>query len=394
MKKWVSLLLSASLAVAMPVSAFANGSHGKSDVHVKVKGHENDKLKADGKMKVDVKEKWQWKDKTEQKVKADLKAKLEEKVKADLKAKLEQQVKADAKIKVKANVDSDHKGDDDGEHGDMHAKIDIKLDGIIDSVWKNAEKIAFKDAATGLDGYCRFMWDQDNLYLLVELKGAAKLWKESNKPVAFALWYNGDEEVKGAKGEDGFVVVTWPDMTVRHDNGLHLGWFKSKLLAKSFAVNGDDVNLEMKLPWVNSNGMKLTENTELGLCIKLKELGVIVPDANGKFTINLTEQQIKDLKGDLTKLPLQLVGGLVGGVSDNGNVGGGTGNTGGTGNSGGTGSGGGTGTGGATSPSSGGTDVTITPAPVTAVKGVSDSVGVIPAGMPKTGGGGASEWTD
>jgi hypothetical protein len=349
MKKWVSVLLGTTLLLAMPVNAFATGFHLTTNAHLKLK---DGKHLAGGNLNIG------------------------------------------GNLKVKGKVDADGKTSADSKVIlDSNAVKDMKItvDGLVDAAWDKAQKVDFKDPVSGLGGNFRMMWDSGNLYVLAELNGAAKLWKDSNKAALLSLFYNGDQqEGDGKNMTDGYVALTWPDMAVVH--GSRDGCLKADKLVKAFAVNGDNVDVEFKLPWENLYGKKMTQDTQLGLYLNLKALDSVKPDVNGQVTIPVvTEQQILNLKpAQLTNLPLQLVDSLAGTAPDNGN---------GTGGATTPGNGIGAGTGGTKSPGTGtsgsgtGTGSTTSPGSGTAVGGATDT-GVIPAAMPRTGGGGASEWTD
>jgi hypothetical protein len=298
-------------------------------------------------------------------------------------------------------------------------KSDLTIDGQIDAKWEQTDRISFSDAASGVKGNYRLMWDEGNVYVLVELIGAAKFWDTSKKPLLLSLWYNGEGKSKA----EGYVAVSWPKLEERHDNGLHLGWFKGDEIVKAESVTGDDAIIELKLPWEYKDGTKLSNDTKIGFGLMLKSLDEAKADTTGELSFDITDNDIAKLKPPFLNIARLVkamnagasVGGNgniavglgIGGVTieaagdASGNVGGNTGSS-----SGGSNGGKPTGTvggnnGGTIGASAGGTVV----GGVTRTKGnqagrsggqvvVAASTGVIPSAMPRTGGGGASVWTD
>jgi hypothetical protein len=246
-------------------------------------------------------------------------------------------------------------------------KSDLTIDGQIDAKWEQTDRISFSDAASGVKGNYRLMWDEGNVYVLVKLIGAAKFWDTSKKPLLLSLWYNGEGKSKA----EGYVAVSWPKLEERHDNGLHLGWFKGDEIVKAESVTGDDAIIELKLPWEYKDGTKLSNDTKIGFGLMLKSLDEAKADTTGELSFDITDNDIAKLKPpflNIARKPTGTVGGNNGGTigaSAGGTVVGGV-----------------TRTKGNQAGRSGGQVV------------VAASTGVIPSAMPRTGGGGASVWTD
>jgi uncharacterized Zn-binding protein involved in type VI secretion len=274
---------------------------------------------------------------------------------------------------------------------DKVKKLKLKIDGVEDDFWKNAQIETLIDAKNGLKADSQLMYDDGNLYCLVKIDGAAKLWKDKKEAFLLSLFYDGKNGVD-VDGE-GYLMLSWPDMKV-YANGAADGSFKFDKLVKSFSLQGDDVVLELKIPYENKDFIPLSEDAKIHLNLGLHGLQGQL-DSQGQVVLPAID--LSTIKPDkLNELEFQwLVNLLLGAQADvDVDAGTGTGSTPGTGTGTGTDTGTGSGTGG--TPSTGGSTGGGTGGTTgggTAVGGVTDS-GVIPDGMPQTGGGGASDWTD
>ncbi|KIL37258.1 hypothetical protein SD71_00645 [Cohnella kolymensis] len=196
-----------------------------------------------------------------------------------------------------------------------HVESVLSIDGKIDAKWQEVDKIAFNDATTGAKGFYRLMWDDGHLYVLVELEGAAKLWDKEKIPTLLSLWYNSDGKVDA----DGSISLVYPNLIERHDNGLHLGWFKGDNLVKAQAVSGDNVVIELELPWEHKEGKKLEKDVKIGFGAVLKALGKVKADAKGEFIIELTAEEVAKIKPTVLNLLTLFEGSMELDVTGNGN---------------------------------------------------------------------------
>ncbi len=143
-----------------------------------------------------------------------------------------------------------------------------KIDGVIDAAWKNAPTIQinqFQMAWQGATGTAKALWDNKNLYILVQVSDAqldklsANAWEQDSVEV-FVDENNG--KTSFYQNDDGQYRVNFKNETSFNPAGV------SKGFVSAVKVSGTNYTVEIKIPLKT---IKPTNNTKIGFDVQIND---------------------------------------------------------------------------------------------------------------------------